>query len=69
LSDKAWPLEQKMIVDWKMPTDSTRVLLFERLAFETIQSANKGSESSKLTADLIKKIKDLYLHKLPDYKK
>jgi hypothetical protein len=43
--------------------------LFERLAFETIQSANKGTASSKLTSDLIKKIKDLYLHKLPHYKK
>lgn len=58
-----------MVVDWRMPTDSTRVLLFERLAFETLQTTNKGTASSKLTSDLIKKIKDLYLHKLPLYKK
>ena len=33
LEDKTWPTEKQLVIDWQMPADATRVMLFEKLQY------------------------------------
>ena len=66
-----FPSSKELVVDWKMPEDCQRVMVFEKLNYflksveQTKQTDKKFMQDSKI---LIKKIKDLYKIFLPEYK-
>lgn len=66
-----YPSNKELVVDWKMPEDCQRVMVFEKLYYflksveRTKQTDKKFLKDGKI---LIKKIKELYRSFLPEYK-
>ena len=66
--------EDQLVIDWRMPMDLTRVMLFENLQY-LIKDAefeglfkNVNDEEIRTQSQLIITIKQLYAVKLPLYK-
>lgn len=59
LTEKTWPLDKKLIMDWRMPTDATRVILFERIGYEIEMNKieEEDSKTSQLAQELVNQIK------------
>jgi hypothetical protein len=63
--NKKWPLDKQLVMDWRMPTDATRVILFERIGYEMNKIIDEEDRAdSQSCLDTIKQIKELYPKKL-----
>jgi hypothetical protein len=57
-------------MDWRMPTDATRVILFERIGYEMNKIIDDEDRAdSQCCIDMINTIKELYPKKLAQYNK
>lgn len=68
-SAKPWPLAKKLKIDWHIPQDVKRVMLFERLQYMVEEKrraadADLNPDKRELQLELIAKIKQLYPQKL-----
>lgn len=59
LGEKVWKTQDQLILDWRMPPDIARLMLFERLQYVIEQSVEDMSEK-QMSLNLIERIKKLY---------
>ncbi len=59
LAENTWEVTDQLVLDWRMPPDVARFMLFERLQY-IIDKSQLDSNEKKMSLDLIKKIKKLY---------
>ncbi len=63
---QTWAPNQQLVIDWRMPQDITRVLIFERLEYlvEDKKQAATASDLYDQQQELIMQVKQFYLSKL-----
>ncbi len=68
-SEKVWEINRQLVINWHIPQDVTRVMLFERLEYQIEERKRRNKsieidEQTKIQIQLIDQIKSLYPKKL-----